>query len=838
MEGLFILLAIVITILPLILLIWFKVSISNMINDVSNKLIYLDNKIDNIIKNKDESMAVKPIKKEAVIQEKTPPIIEKVLPIKENIEEIGDLTKKTKEELMFMAKKAIENKHEKIKLMIENELNRRQELEKEKIAAQKAKEEIPVRRIIEAPPMHKKKPENNKPKRDWEKFIGENLLNKIGIGILVLGIAYFVKYAIDKNWIGEVARVAIGVVSGGLLTFLAHKMRKTYQAFSSVLVGGGMAIFYFTIAIGFHEYGIFSQPVAFGLMVAITAFSILLSITYDRKELAILALIGAFSTPIMLSDGSGNYKILFTYIAIINIGMLVLALFKKWNIVNILSFAFTVILYGSWYIGKVVNGATHEYMGAFFFATLFYLIFIVMNTVNNVLKKRRFKGYEFGLLLANTSLYYSIGMSVLYLLDMKQYQGLFTIILAAFNIIITIPLFKRKNVDRSLIYLLIGMVLTFVSLAGPVQLSGNYITLFWATEMVLLLWLSQKSGIKFMKLGSLIIFGLMGISLVMDWNNIYMDYSPDQLPIVINKGFITTVFALAGTLVYQLVLKKEKDTMLFKGISLKTIQILTQVVVGVLIYLAGILEISYQIDSRAHYEALSVVALFGYTYLFIVGLAYFGKKTNNVPLQKGIVIVAVLSLISYLFVNGSVKEIRLDYFLGESYLSAFFIQYANLALIGILSYYIINKVKEWNTLNSPTGKMTVWAMSLFGLIVASMQIDHHVVLFFSEMSIEGIENIVDNSSILEQSRKIAYPIAWGLGSFVLMLVGMRHKYKTLRIVSLSIFSVVLLKLFMYDIQDASEGGKIAAFISLGVLLLIVSFMYQKLKKLIIDDDSK
>src|SRR5207247_885824 len=76
---------------------------------------------------------------------------------------------------------------------------------------------------------------------DLEKFIGENLINKIGIAILVLGIGFFVKYAIDKNWINEFGRVAIGILAGGILIGIAHYMRKGFKAFSSVLVGGGLS---------------------------------------------------------------------------------------------------------------------------------------------------------------------------------------------------------------------------------------------------------------------------------------------------------------------------------------------------------------------------------------------------------------------------------------------------------------------------------------------------------------------------------------------------------------------------------------------------------------------
>jgi uncharacterized membrane protein len=116
---------------------------------------------------------------------------------------------------------------------------------------------------------------------DLEKFIGENLINKIGIAILVLGIGFFVKFAIDQNWINEIGRVLIGVVAGGILIGIAHKLRNTLTSFSSVLVGGGLSVLYFTIAIAFHEYQIFNQTVAFTIMVVITLFAVLLSISYN-----------------------------------------------------------------------------------------------------------------------------------------------------------------------------------------------------------------------------------------------------------------------------------------------------------------------------------------------------------------------------------------------------------------------------------------------------------------------------------------------------------------------------------------------------------------------------
>jgi uncharacterized membrane protein len=86
--------------------------------------------------------------------------------------------------------------------------------------------------------------------------------------------------------------------------------------------------------------------------------------------------------------------------------------------------------------------------------------------------------------------------------------------------------------------------------------------------------------------------------------------------------------------------------------------------------------------------------------------------------------------------------------------------------------------------------------------------------------------------------KIGFPVLWGFLAFVFLAIGLKKYNKTYRIVALCLIAVTLLKLFLYDIKDASEAGKILAFIILGVLLLVISFMYQKIKSLLLSDDEK
>jgi uncharacterized membrane protein len=325
--------------------------------------------------------------------------------------------------------------------------------------------------------------------------------------------------------------------------FVAHKLKANYKAFSSVFVAGAIGIFYLTIGIAFHDYHLFSQTVAFIIMVVITAFSAFVSVSYDRKELAVLTLIGGFAVPFMVSTGEGNYKILFSYLIILNVGMLIIAYFKKWNLVTILSFIFTSCIYSAWFQGEYFqNKLPHS--GAFIFATIFYLIFSFVIVINNLRTKNQFKKIDYALFLANTFFYFGMGLTIID--DGKiPMKGLFTVALALYNLILAFIFYKKYGLDKNAIYLLLGITLSFVTLAIPIQFEGNRITLFWAVEAVVLFWLAQKSKISTLKFSAIAVQFLMLISLFMDWDFYYLTDSKEVLTLIANPIFITGMVSLA-----------------------------------------------------------------------------------------------------------------------------------------------------------------------------------------------------------------------------------------------------------------------------------------------------
>ncbi|QNF33674.1 DUF2339 domain-containing protein [Adhaeribacter swui] len=544
---------------------------------------------------------------------------------------------------------------------------------------------------------------------DVEKFIGENLVNKLGIAVLVLGIGYFIKFAIDQEWINAWGRVLVGFVCGFGLLGLAHRLRGQYAAFSSVLVGGGLATLYFTIALAFHEYHLLPQTLAFILMVAVTGLSVFMAMLYNRQELAVLALLGGFASPLLASSGGNNYQILFIYILILNIGMLILAFFKKWPLITIISYVATVILFGGWLAAKVIGEQQAPYLGGFVFAVLFYLVFFAMTVIYNLKQQQSFRLWEIIILLSNTLFFYLCGLYLLSQLSGGAYLGLYSGILAFFNGAVAWQLQRQKTTEAKLRFLL----------------------------------------------------GSMGL---------------------------------------------------------------------LLLYLAILLELTYRLGSTTtELRTIKYLVVAAYHYLSAIIIICFLLPAPQArwPISE---ILTILAFTSYLFLVQPLVQSARNYYLlqANSSLVPFALHYAAIVLLLGLLYQVFTYYHKVYGLRSKRMNGFIWFGCTALVYLASTELDHLVVI----TQYAPGKNV---SALLQQEHKIGFPILWGLASFGFMLLGMRYRLKTLRLVSLTLFFITLVKLFLFDIRNIPAGGRIAAFISLGILLLVVSFLYQKLKNLLLDD---
>lgn len=713
----------------------------------------------------------------------------------------------------------------------------------EKIEAEKIVEEVlPIEAKKEnefsAPPAREKyippppKPTFFERHPDMEKFIGENLVNKIGIAILVLAIGFFVKYAIDQQWIRRVGRVAIGLLCGGILIGIAHKLRNSYKSFSSVLAGGGLAVFYFTITLAYKQFGLFGQTTAFVIMLVITAFAVVLSILYDKQELAIIALVGGFVAPFLVSTGSGNYVTLFIYLIVLNSGLLIIAYKKGWRLLNLLSFIFTIILFGSWLFKIPYDAPQGRYANGLLFAIIFYLLFFAINIAYNISEKKKFIASDFGILLANTALFFGAGLYCLSNMGAMEYKGLFSACMGVFNLVASYFIFRKQQMDKNILYLLIGITLTFISITAPLQLHGNYITLFWASEAVLLLWLYTKSKLQIIQVTGFIVWCLMLVSLMIDWVKINLHFGEQyNLPIIFNKIFITGLFCAVATYMMYWVSKKAKENdgdiklIVGKGNTFKIVAI-------VILFIAGLLEISYQFDNRITEGYVGSIYTIFYVLLFVNVLIFANSKINKDTFSwksNALLLAAVIFI--YLIAEISTLDVQKFMLTDNSNKIHFIAHWCSAALASFSLYKLIYILK--NNIETVGKNLEIFTWIICAVIVIILSAEFY---FLSNTFFYSKTNTFEY--IARVFIKTGLPILWGVCSFVFMWLGMRYKYKTLRIISLTLFSITLFKLFVFDIRNIPAGGKIAAFFCLGVLLLVVSFMYQRLKKIIIDDEKK
>jgi uncharacterized membrane protein len=659
-------------------------------------------------------------------------------------------------------------------------------------------------------------------------FRFENLLSKIGIITLVLGVAFFVKYAIDKEWINEVGRVAIGVLTGGILIGIAHKLRGKYNLFSALLVGGGISVLYITVTLAFREYHLFSRPLAFIILIAITVFSVILSLVYDRKELALFSLLGGYASPLMVSAGESSFVVLFAFLFILNSGMLIISMRKRWRIIGIVSFVCTLLFYWVW----LMNSFESQYTGALTFGILFFVQFYLLALFDHFLSDRKISPFQVCVILTDNL---SLFVATVYIFNgtgMKV-QGLITFAMALINAVAMIALFRK--VDKRLLYLIIAIVVSFVSLAAPVQFGGHVITLFWAAEIVILLRLWQQSGIKVFHTGFLLISGLTLISYFIYADPIYFHLNDpiyldpdDPLPVIFNRVFITGMTVVAAFAVSRFMLGKASDC--DNGIIRLSVlkRILTVVTWGM-----GYLVTSFELYCQFENSAVTGVSLFTpmalvvYTTLYTAVMGFVFRHQIRMY-GESLPLLFIAIILGYIAGLPMTIELRSEIIAHHAaqYDALFMLHYLSLPALAYLFYLGVKSILH---LSKEIYTFCGWLFVIGAVVILSVELDNVVAQLWATP---------DNyQGLMYEVHTVGYPILWGILALILMIRGLKAKEALLRQISLGFFAFILLKFYIGDIWRMSQTGRIISFVVLGIILLLVSFLMQKIKGLIREDEA-
>jgi len=684
-------------------------------------------------------------------------------------------------------------------------------------------------------------------KTDFEKFIGENLINKIGIIITVIGVAIGAKYSIEHQLISPLTRIILGYLVGlGLLGF-GIKLKKNYENYSAVLVSGAIAIMYLITYMAYSFYSLIPQEVTFLLMVFFTAFTIIAAINYNLQVIAHIGLVGAYAVPFLLSDGSGRVAILFSYMSIINIGILVIAFKKYWKSLFYSSFIFSWLIFSSWFASKY--NADEHFNLALLFMSIFFVTFYTIFLAYKLLQKEKFNAGDILLLLSNSFIFFGFGYVILSNNTTgKELLGLFTLCNAIIHFGVSTIIYRQKLADRNLFFLVIGLVLVFITIAIPVQLDGDWVTLLWAIEAALLFWIGRTKNVPAYEILSYPLMLLSFISIGHDWSAI-THYSKEQsgywiFPFL-NINFLSALLVVASysfilflssskKFVSSLSSKKELNSIITFSISAILLIVLYNSIRLEIatywnqLYVDSTLEIKvddqefpniYMNDALNYFKSIWII---NYTLLFFSVLSIVNiKKFKNATLGYINLALNTLSIVIFLTVGLYILSELRDYYLNQSlseyyHIGGFYIgiRYVSFAFVGLMlasCYMLINQ----DFIKSTSSKL----VSAFDLLLYTS------VLWILSSELIAWLDIMKST----QEYKLGLSILWGVYALLLTILGIWKKVKHLRIYAIVLFGITLIKLFFYDISHLETIPKTIVFVSLGVLLLVISFLYNKYK---------
>ncbi len=326
----------------------------------------------------------------------------------------------------------------------------------------------------------------NKQVRDW--LLGGNTVARVGIVILFFGVAFFLKYAVDRGWLPIELRIMAAAIGGMALIALGWRLRLKRQTYALILQGGGIGIVYLSVFTAVSLYPLIPTVPGLVLMVVLVVLSSMLAVLQNARGLAVLACIGGFLAPVLISR-DGNHITLFSYYAVLNLGILMIAWFKAWRELNVIGFIFTFVIASFW--------GYQYYHPAYFssvqpFLVLFFVFYVAIPILFSQRQPPRLKGYVDSSLVFGVPL---VGFSLQSTLvrDFEYGLALSAVIIGLFYAILASVLWQRKQENtRMLTEVFIALSVAFGTLAIPLAVDGRWTGAAWALEGAALVWVGIR----------------------------------------------------------------------------------------------------------------------------------------------------------------------------------------------------------------------------------------------------------------------------------------------------------------------------------------------------------
>ncbi|HEX4067577.1 MAG TPA: DUF2339 domain-containing protein [Acidobacteriaceae bacterium] len=455
-----------------------------------------------------------------------------------------------------------------------------------------------------------------------ESRIGSQWFNRIGILAVLIGVSWFLKLAFDNHWIGPAGRVLIGLIAGaGLIAWSERFRSHGYRAFSYSLKAVGSGVLYLSLWAAFSLYHLIGSPLAFGAMLAVTAFNGFLAWNQDAELLALYAIVGGFSTPVLVSTGQNHEIALFSYLLLLDLAVLILVALKPWSRLLCGALAGSIFFFLEWsleFYSKDQFGTTAFFLACFFLVFAFAPELVRLRSAEDA----PLSPWDHLALTAAPLVNAGLAFLGFYLLlesaGSSAAQPWVAVAFAAFYLaLLRLPLrgvLRARTASLTALHLTIAVV--FLTIAIPLKAHGRWLTIGWLAEGAALIWHAARSGAKLVRVLAALCL-LLGLIALLTVN------PPPRITPFLNQRFGTYLVAIA-IFAFVAWLAAHATAEAEWALEWRTLAGLSVVLVNALILLAGAWEIhsywwylSYRGDWHLMHD-YSMYAQFTYSAFFML----------------------------------------------------------------------------------------------------------------------------------------------------------------------------------------------------------------------------
>lgn len=361
-------------------------------------------------------------------------------------------------------------------------------------------------------------------------FTEGNVPVKVGLVVLLVGVAALLRYATEQGWLSTPIELRLAAVAAAAVAALvfAWRQRERRRVFAVSLQGGAVGVLALTVFAALRLYQVLPPTAAFALMVLLVATTVVLAVAQDALVLAVLALITGFAAPLLVSTGEGSHVVLFAWYAVLNLAMLGIARHRDWPLLYRLGFAFTFVIGSAW--GYLRYDPQHFVSAQAFLALFFVLYFLIPLLV----ELRRGTGER-----RRVDAVLVFGLPLFWLpLEAGLFEGraaaVATIALAGAALYLTSAtwLLRSRGIEPlGRAHALLALALA--TIAVPFAFAESTVVMIWALEGAALVWYGLAESSRPSRLA-----GLALISVAMAIWLVLLAIDPRPGPLLLNAAFL------------------------------------------------------------------------------------------------------------------------------------------------------------------------------------------------------------------------------------------------------------------------------------------------------------